>query len=195
MPRSGCHEGHALKVPLWGLRREGQAVRGFALRSGDAVRGAPAMLRRGHGRTWPGPPPAPPAPHGQRGGTDSQKPRASRGPCAASARLGHLLCSTGDSRAGRILRPARNYSTQRAPRLRRGRRDRSVSAMSRQGSRSSLWHRNSSRLGLGGGWGKGERRPKDLSDFYFIHHLPQRLRVVVCEGCAKVDFVSTFLEI
>lgn len=161
-PRSGCHEGHALKVPLWGPLREGQAVQGFALRSGDAVRGAPPCCGAGRGAHGPGPPPAPPAPHGQRGGTDSQKPRASRGPCAAPARLGDLLCSAGDWRAGRILRQARNYSTQRAPR--RGRRDRSVSAMSRQGSRSSLWHRNSSRLALGGGWGKGEGRPKDLSD-------------------------------
>lgn len=79
-PRSGCHEGHALKVPLWGPLREGQAVQGFALRSGDAVRGAPPCCGAGTGAHGPGPPPAPPAPHGQRGGTDSQNPERAAGP-------------------------------------------------------------------------------------------------------------------
>lgn len=69
-----------------------------------------------------------------------------------------------------------------------------------RGTRSSLWHRNSSSLGLWGGWGKGEGRPKDLRDAFRLFLLCPSdnclgLRVVVSGGCAKADFVSTSLEI
>lgn len=120
----------------------------------------------------PGRPPRPQPGTDSAGRSGSRTPRASRGPCAAPARLGDLLCSRGDSAAGRILRQARNYSTQRAPRHRRGRRGESVSAMSRQArpgfplAQKFLESRTVGRVGKGRE--AAERSPGCVGCFYFI---------------------------